>query len=102
MDQATAQPTVAGGPYVPLPAPPPTRMLTAEQAAAYCGGMSERTFRDFRSRWAVPVIPLMPQTYRYDVRDLDAALDRARVAAVAKGNAPAGAGARAESEAANG
>lgn len=55
------------------------RLVSAVQAAAYFG-VAERTWRAWRSagRLPVPVVRFQGLPDRYDVRDLDAAIERAK------------------------
>ncbi len=63
--------------------PPPARgrLVTARAAAAYFG-VNERTWRTWRDagRLPVPVVRFPGLPDRFDVRDLDAAIERAKVA----------------------
>ena len=54
------------------------RLLNTKQACDYIGGMSRSGFFDFRKRWSVPAVQLAPKVLRFDVADLDAAIERAK------------------------
>ena len=51
------------------------RVLTKQEAAAYCGCRTLATFDQWRAKGIVP--PPIPGTTRWDRKALDAALDRA-------------------------
>lgn len=53
------------------------RLLSAEQAAAYLGGLSPATLRAWARTGRIPCVRL-PRRVRFDVRDLDDLIQRTR------------------------
>ena len=78
--------TPVGAPLVATKPPPVrARLINAREAAAYFG-VSERTWRAWRDagRLPVPVVRFPGIPDRFDLRDLDAAVARAKVGATRK------------------
>jgi len=71
--------------------PAPKRLLSEPEARAYLGGLSARSMYDFRIRWRVPAIKILPQSLRFDPADLDRAIADARAASIAEEQAKAAA-----------